>query len=135
MLTVEEQAWLVKIYGQFFDYLSRLVKVEEVGLYPYGRGDELSDLLSSHSHPFNLFNRNEGYRDCQHVIQSASSSGEPGFEYCLNFKTFFQEFVMGGHSIGIIPMAISLCASFNSAYLILGKTPDMPFDFYLAFFQ
>ena len=27
---------------------------------------------------------------------------------------------MGGHSIGIIPMAISLCASFNSAYMILG---------------
>ena len=28
---------------------------------------------------------------------------------------------MGGHSIGIIPMAISLCASFNSAYMILGE--------------
>lgn len=31
-----------------------------------------------------------------------------------------EEFVMGSRSFGIIPMAISLCASFNSAYMILG---------------
>ena len=35
---------------------------------------------------------------------------------------------MGGRSIGIIPMAISLCASFNSAYLILGKPSDGSFN-------
>ena len=33
-----------------------------------------------------------------------------------------EEFVMGSRSFSIIPMAISLCASFNSAYMILGKT-------------
>ena len=32
-----------------------------------------------------------------------------------------EDFVMGGHSVGIVPMAISLCASFNSAYMILGN--------------
>ena len=32
---------------------------------------------------------------------------------------------MGGHSIGVIPMAISLCASFNSAYMILGIPSEM----------
>ena len=32
-----------------------------------------------------------------------------------------EEFVMGSRSFAIIPMAISLCASFNSAYMILGK--------------
>ena len=32
-----------------------------------------------------------------------------------------EDYLMGGHSIGIIPMAISLCASFNSAYMILGE--------------
>ena len=32
-----------------------------------------------------------------------------------------EDYVMGGHSIGIVPMAISLCASFNSAYMILGE--------------
>ena len=31
-----------------------------------------------------------------------------------------EEFVMGSRSFGVIPMAISLCASFNSAYMILG---------------
>ena len=30
------------------------------------------------------------------------------------------EFVMGSRSFGVLPMAISLCASFNSAYMILG---------------
>ena len=30
------------------------------------------------------------------------------------------EYLMGGKSIGVLPMAISLCASFNSAYMILG---------------
>jgi Na+/proline symporter len=36
-----------------------------------------------------------------------------------------EEYLMGGRSIGIIPMAISLCASFNSAYMILGKIFDI----------
>jgi Na+/pantothenate symporter len=36
-----------------------------------------------------------------------------------------EEYLMGGRSIGIIPMAISLCASFNSAYMILGKIIDI----------
>ena len=31
-----------------------------------------------------------------------------------------EEFIMGSRSMGIVPMAISLCASFNSAYMILG---------------
>jgi len=31
-----------------------------------------------------------------------------------------EDFVMGSRNFGIIPMAISLCASFNSAYMILG---------------
>ena len=32
-----------------------------------------------------------------------------------------EEYLMGGRTMGIIPMAISLCASFNSAFMILGK--------------
>ena len=39
----------------------------------------------------------------------------------MDSDDWLQEYLMGGHSIGIIPMAISLCASFNSAYMILGK--------------
>ena len=31
-----------------------------------------------------------------------------------------EEFVMGSRSFSVLPMAISLCASFNSAYMILG---------------
>ena len=38
-----------------------------------------------------------------------------------NFLWFSEpDFVMGSRSFGILPMAISLCASFNSAYMILG---------------
>ena len=36
-----------------------------------------------------------------------------------------EDYLMGGHSIGVIPMAISLCASFNSAYMILGIPSEM----------
>eukprot|EP00095_Tigriopus_kingsejongensis_P000170 maker-scaffold487_size158652-snap-gene-0.46 protein:Tk00170 transcript:maker-scaffold487_size158652-snap-gene-0.46-mRNA-1 annotation:"hypothetical protein CAPTEDRAFT_141957" len=36
-----------------------------------------------------------------------------------------EEYLMGGHSIGVLPMAISLCASFNSAYMILGIPSEM----------
>ncbi|TRY75595.1 hypothetical protein TCAL_00525 [Tigriopus californicus] len=48
-----------------------------------------------------------------------------------------EEYLMGGHSIGVIPMAISLCASFNSAYMILGIPSEMytyGTQFYLMIF-
>ena len=41
-----------------------------------------------------------------------------------------EEFVMGSRSFSVIPMAISLCASFNSAYMILGKNFNYIFVFY-----
>lgn len=48
-----------------------------------------------------------------------------------------EDYLMGGHSIGVIPMAISLCASFNSAYMILGIPSEMytyGTQFYLMIF-
>ena len=44
-----------------------------------------------------------------------------------------EEFVMGSRSFSVIPMAISLCASFNSAYMILGK--NFNYIFLLLFFK
>ena len=33
---------------------------------------------------------------------------------------FVSDYLMGSRQFGIVPIAISLCASFNSAYMILG---------------
>ena len=44
-----------------------------------------------------------------------------GFYHSFKHSSNNEEFLMGGRSIGIIPMAISMVASFNSAYMILGK--------------
>ena len=43
-----------------------------------------------------------------------------GVYHALRSSKNNEEFVMGSRSLGVIPMAISLCASFNSAYMILG---------------
>ena len=43
-----------------------------------------------------------------------------GVYHALKSSKNNEEFVMGSRSLGVIPMAISLCASFNSAYMILG---------------
>ena len=42
-----------------------------------------------------------------------------------------EEFVMGSRSFSVIPMAISLCASFNSAYMILGKNYNYNFSTFI----
>ena len=36
------------------------------------------------------------------------------------YNIVFLDYLMGSRSFGILPIAISLCASFNSAYMILG---------------
>ena len=43
-----------------------------------------------------------------------------GIYHAFRSSASNEEFVMGSRSFGVIPMAISLCASFNSAYMILG---------------
>ena len=43
-----------------------------------------------------------------------------GVYYASKSSNNNTEFVMGSRSFGVLPMAISLCASFNSAYMILG---------------
>ena len=43
-----------------------------------------------------------------------------GVYHAFTAKGSNEDYLLGGQSIGVIPMAISLCASFNSAYMILG---------------